>query len=156
MSSRSIILWGAQGQAISSRFIIFCSPKRDRPRSFAACVWLPFVRSSASRTRSPSSASTRPRTCSPTSVRWAPLADVGRQVLALDRAVGEHERAADLVLELAHVAGPAVGDEPVHGSAGDARARPARVLLHEARDEDRDVGARSRSGGILTAMIARR
>src|SRR5690606_39059892 len=34
-------------EGISSRFIIFCSPKRERPSSSAARVWLPPVLSSA-------------------------------------------------------------------------------------------------------------
>ena len=52
-----------------SRFIIFCSPKRDRPRSSAARVWLPPVLPSASRTSSASSASTRDAEVEPRAAR---------------------------------------------------------------------------------------
>ena len=57
---------------IESRFIIFCRPKRETPRSSAARVWLPSVRRRATRTRSASSASRRRRRFKP-SARAASL-----------------------------------------------------------------------------------
>src|SRR5690606_27951092 len=54
---------------ISSRFIIFCKPKREIPSSSAARVWFPSVRRSAIVTSSTSSASSRWRRLSSLTAR---------------------------------------------------------------------------------------
>src|SRR5689334_11991443 len=78
----------------------------------------------------------------PAAARAAPPRS-SREVVDVDeRALREHHRALDGVLELAHVAGPVVGAHHVDGGAREA-LHGLVVLLAEAREEvlgeERDV-----------------
>ena len=99
------------------RFSFFCRPKRDSPRISAALVWLLAARPSASRSSDRSSRSTRglsSRLSGSSATRRARIARGGdrrRQVGDADAIARQRVGARDLVLELAHVARPAVRDQ---------------------------------------------